>query len=53
MHRFAFIAALSLATPAFAQDQRVWNFDDNPEAPALTYGTPDSDDLAIDRKSVV
>jgi len=47
MHRFAFAAALALATPAFAQDQRVWNFDDNPEAPALEFGAPDSDDVVI------
>jgi hypothetical protein len=47
MHRFGFVIALALATPAFAQDQRVWNFDDNPEAPALEFGAPDSDDVVI------
>ena len=47
MHRFAFVIVLALATPAFAQDQRVWNFDDNPEAPALEFGAPDSDDAVI------
>ena len=39
--------ALALALPAAAQDARVWNFDDNPEAPALGFGAPDSDDVAI------
>jgi len=38
---------LALAAPACAQDARVWNFDDNPEAPALEFGTPESDDAAI------
>src|SRR5438105_9141663 len=47
MHRFAFVVALALAMPAFAQDTRVWNFDDNPEAPALEFGAPDTDDLVI------
>src|SRR5205085_7006717 len=47
MHRFGIIAALMLATPAAAQDARVWNFDDNPEAPALEFGAPDSDDIVI------
>jgi hypothetical protein len=36
-----------LVAPASAQSARQWIFDDNPEAPALTYGTPDSDDLLI------
>lgn len=39
--------ALALTTPAVAQDARVWNFDDNPEAPALEFGAPDSDDVVI------
>ena len=39
--------ALALALPAAAQDARVWNFDDNPEAPALGFGAPDSDDVVI------
>ena len=47
MHRFGFVIVLALATPAFAQDQRVWNFDDNPEAPALEFGASDSDDVVI------
>jgi hypothetical protein len=47
MHRFGIIAALMLAAPAAAQDSRVWNFDDNPEAPALEFGAPDSDDALI------
>ena len=38
---------LALAAPATAQDARVWNFDDNPEAPALGFGAPDSDDVVI------
>ena len=40
------IFALSLA-PASAQDARVWVFDDNPEAPALEFGAPESDDIVI------
>lgn len=47
MHRFAILAALLLAAPAAAQDSRVWNFDDNPEAPALEFGAPESDDVVI------
>jgi len=47
LHRFIILAALALAAPAFAQDSRVWNFDDNPEAPALGFGVPDSDDILI------
>jgi hypothetical protein len=47
LHRFIILAALALAAPAFAQDSRVWNFDDNPEAPALGFGAPDSDDILI------
>ena len=38
---------LALAAPATAQDTRVWNFDDNPEAPTLGFGAPDSDDVVI------
>jgi hypothetical protein len=38
--------ALSLG-PASAQDSRVWIFDDNPEAPALEFGAPESDDIVI------
>ena len=47
LHRLVILLALALAVPAFAQDGRVWNFDDNPEAPALGFGAPDSDDLVI------
>ena len=25
----------------------MWNFDDNPEAPTLGFGAPDSDDVVI------
>src|SRR5437899_1138173 len=46
-HRILLLVALALAAPAFAQDSRVWNFDDNPEAPALGFGAPDSDDTVI------
>ena len=42
-----FLFALLLAGPAAGQGQRVWTFDDNPEAPALVYGLPDSDDILI------
>jgi hypothetical protein len=38
---------LALAAPAAAQDSRVWIFDDNPEAPTLGFGAPDSDDVVI------
>ena len=47
LHRLIILTALALAAPAFAQDSRVWNFDDNPEAPALGFGAPDSDDILI------
>ena len=43
----ACILALSLAAPAHAQDARVWVFDDNPEAPSLEFGLPESDDIVI------
>ena len=39
--------ALCLTLPARAEPARVWNFDDNPEAPSLGYGLPDSDDVMI------
>ena len=42
----ACVAAL-LAAPAAAQDPRTWVFDDNPEAPALEFGAPESDDILI------
>jgi hypothetical protein len=41
------VVALALTAPAAAQDSRVWNFDDNPEAPALEFGPPGSDDTLI------
>jgi len=47
LHRILVLLTLALAAPAFAQDSRVWNFDDNPEAPALGFGNPDSDDTVI------
>ena len=48
MHRFSILyVALALAAPAAAQDSRVWNFDDNPEAPALEFGAAESDDVVI------
>jgi hypothetical protein len=42
-----FCLLVLLVAPASAQGTRQWIFDDNPEAPALSYGTPDSDDLLI------
>jgi hypothetical protein len=47
LHRIFLLVALALAAPAFTQVGRVWNFDDNPEAPALGFGIPDSDDMVI------
>lgn len=59
---FVALLALVPAAPAAAQTQpaapaapaapapeaaRSWVFDDNPEAPVLTYGTPESDDVVI------
>jgi hypothetical protein len=41
------VLALLIAAPASAQTARSWIFDDNPEAPALVYGAPDSDDMLI------
>jgi hypothetical protein len=38
---------LGLALPAHAEPKRAWTFDDNPEAPTLDYGTPDSDEIVI------
>jgi len=40
------VAAL-FAAPAAAQDPRTWVFDDNPEAPALEFGAPESDDILV------
>jgi hypothetical protein len=49
MGRLALAAlfALSLALAARAENARVWIFDDNPEAPSLGYGMPESDDVVI------
>ena len=41
------LVVLLAMAPASAESARQWIFDDNPEAPALTYGTPDSDDIVI------
>src|SRR2546421_3751647 len=41
------LVALALAGPASAQDPRIWTFDDNPEAPALEFSAPESDDVVI------
>jgi hypothetical protein len=42
---FACVFALLFAAPASAQGAREWVFDDNPEAPSLAFGSPDSDDV--------
>ncbi|RYF95099.1 MAG: hypothetical protein EON95_02805 [Caulobacteraceae bacterium] len=39
------LAALLLATPAIAQDERVWSLVESERSVMLIYGTPDSDDL--------
>lgn len=39
------LAALLLATPAVAQDERRWTFTETEEGVHLQYGTPDSDDV--------
>jgi hypothetical protein len=36
-----------LSAPAGAEPARTWIFDDNPEAPSLGFGQPDSDDLVL------
>src|SRR5689334_21543816 len=41
------LLSMVLAAPAAAEEARNWNLDDNPEAPALQYGTPDSDDMLL------
>jgi hypothetical protein len=43
----ACVLAVCLALPALAEPARVWNFDDNPEAPSLGYGLPETDDMLI------
>jgi hypothetical protein len=47
--RRLWIACLTalLAGPVSAQDPRTWIFDDNPEAPALEFGAPESDDIVL------
>jgi hypothetical protein len=49
MHRLwiGCILALSLVAPAAAQDARIWVFDDNPEAPSLEFGAPETDNILI------
>ena len=49
MGRLALAAlfALCLALAAGAESARTWIFDDNPEAPSLGYGMPESDDSVI------
>lgn len=39
------LAALLLATPVAAQDDRRWTFTESEEGVHLQYGTPDSDDV--------
>src|ERR1043165_6319230 len=43
----AFLLASFLAAPVSAQDARIWIFDDNPEAPSLEFGLPESDDIVL------
>lgn len=40
------LAALLLATPVAAQDERRWTFAETEEGVHLHYGTPESDDVA-------
>jgi hypothetical protein len=49
MRRLSLLCTLAfcLAMPARAEPARAWNFDDNPEAPSLGYGLPESDDVLI------
>jgi hypothetical protein len=49
MRRLSLLCTLAfcLAATAHAEPARVWNFDDNPEAPSLGYGLPESDDVLI------
>ena len=42
---FLLLAALLLASPAAAQDERIWTFTETEEGVHLQYGTPDSDDV--------
>ena len=41
------VFVFALAATASAQEARVWNFDDNPEGPALEFGKPDNDETLI------
>ena len=48
MRRFWIVCVLAvLGCPAAAEQARTWILDDNPEAPSLGFGAPDSDDLVI------
>ena len=48
MRRFWIVCVLAvLGSPAAAEQARTWILDDNPEAPSLGFGAPDSDDLVI------
>jgi hypothetical protein len=48
MRRFGIVCVLAvLAGSASAEQARTWIFDDNPEAPSLGFGAPDSDDVVI------
>jgi hypothetical protein len=48
MRRVWIVCVLAvLASPACAEQARTWILDDNPEAPSLGFGAPDSDDLVI------
>jgi hypothetical protein len=48
MRRFWIVCVLvTLSGPGFAEQARTWILDDNPEAPSLGFGAPDSDDLVI------
>ncbi len=48
MRRFWIVCALAvLSSPASTEQARTWILDDNPEAPSLGFGAPDSDDLVI------
>lgn len=48
MRRFWMVCVFAvLAGSTNAEPARTWIFDDNPEAPSLGFGQPDSDDLVI------
>jgi hypothetical protein len=46
-HLWIVCVLATLSAPAFAEGARTWIFDENPEAPSLGFGAPDSDDLVI------